>query len=212
MPAYKSLQIKYLLTYEIQPFSNFWNLNQGTDTPDANSYKTIEINVTHPIRATQLAIDFFQRQKLGHGVVVHVSSVAAQMPFLMCPLYSASKHAVSGFTRSLAGLEPSKNIRVNAVAPARVRTPLWTADKLLWIDEDNVVDWVTPEAVAEVMYDLITEDEHIGGTVLEVSLAGVRPVLNVNAPAPAGGKGFGIEKRDDAVAQMFSALDSNFGK
>ena len=134
------------------------------------------------------------------------------MPFMLCPLYSASKHALSGFTRSLANLEPARNIRVNAVAPARVRTPLWTTDKLKWIDEDNVVDWVTPQAVAEVMYDLITKEEHVGGTVLEVSLDGVRPVLKFGDPGPSGGKGFGLEKREDAAAQMFAAIDSNFGK
>jgi NAD(P)-dependent dehydrogenase (short-subunit alcohol dehydrogenase family) len=113
----------------IQTISSFWNFNKGADTNESSSFKSIDINFTHPIRTTQLAIDYFIRQKLGHGVVVLISSIAAQMPLLPIPLYTTSKHAISGFTRSLAHLEPTLNIRVNAVAPGTVLTPIWSSEK-----------------------------------------------------------------------------------
>jgi 3-hydroxybutyrate dehydrogenase len=62
-------------------------------------------------------------------------------------MYAASKHAMTGLTRSLADLEPKLNIRVNAVAPGCVKTPFWTADKLTWVNED-VDSWVTAGQVA----------------------------------------------------------------
>lgn len=65
----------------------------------------MDINVTHPIRVTQLAIDYFLRQKLGYGAIVLISSIAAQMAPFPVPLYAASKHAISGFVRCLAPLE-----------------------------------------------------------------------------------------------------------
>jgi NAD(P)-dependent dehydrogenase (short-subunit alcohol dehydrogenase family) len=54
--------------------------------------------------------------------IVLTSSIAGQAYGLPTPLYFASKHAISGFTRSLGALDESLGIRVNAVAP--VRKPL----------------------------------------------------------------------------------------
>ena len=103
-----------VLTYHLQEWSNFWypDSSKGTDNDKTSSFKILDLNIQHPIRATQLAIDYFQRQGHGHGVVVHISSIAAQMALLPTPMYVASKHAISGFVRSLADLEPRLNIRV----------------------------------------------------------------------------------------------------
>lgn len=175
-----------------------------------NSYKTIEINITHPIRATQLAIDSFMRQKLGHGVVLIISSIAAQITPLPTPIYSASKHAMSGFTRALAHLEPTLNIRVNAVAPGIVKTPIWTEDKLKWFDENHDT-WVTPARIAEVMLDLVQREENVGGTVLEVGAERVRRVEGLNDPGPEG-KGHTVAKVGDAVANVYQMVDTKFGQ
>jgi NAD(P)-dependent dehydrogenase (short-subunit alcohol dehydrogenase family) len=162
------------------------------------------------VRATQLAIDCFIRQNLGHGVVVIVSSTAAQTGFLPTPLYCASKHAISGFTRSLADLEPKLNIRVNAVAPGRVKTPLWTKDNLTWVNQDSD-RWVTTQQVAEVMLELVTNEENVGGTILEVGGAGVRIVGRVNDPGPQG-KGLSSEEVADATANVYKLIGANYGK
>ncbi|KJY00665.1 hypothetical protein TI39_contig319g00007 [Zymoseptoria brevis] len=105
-------------------WSSFWEFNTGKDTIDSSSFKFFDININHPIRATQLAIDYFVRQGLGSGSVCLISSIAAQMTLLPMPLYCASKHAISAFTRFMALLEPAKNIRITAVASGIVKTPL----------------------------------------------------------------------------------------
>jgi len=176
-------------------FSNFWQppgSTKSADAPDGSRYATLDINVTHPIRATQLAIAHFAKHKRP-GVVVHISSIAAQSPLLSCPLYVASKSAVSNFVRSLAALESPppatglKPVRVVAVAPGIIKTPLWTEhpEKLAWLDEDKD-EWVAPEEVAEVMLRVVQEKEYVGGTVVEVGKSQTRKVTVRNDPGPSG--------------------------
>ncbi|KAG5918545.1 hypothetical protein E4U42_006815 [Claviceps africana] len=195
--------------FEPEGLSNFWHPNQAADTTEASSFKTIDVNVTHPIRATQLAIDSFQRQKLGHGVVVLISSIAAQLHMLYLPMYCASKNAISGFVRCFANLEPAMNIRVNAVAPGTVMTPLWY-ERRAWVHE-GVDEWVPIEQVVSAIVDLITNKDHVGGTVLEVTLDRVRPVTALNDPGPSGAgatvQGLGLS--DEATLKC---IDQNFGK
>ncbi|MGI9146494.1 MAG: glucose 1-dehydrogenase [Chloroflexota bacterium] len=60
----------------------------------------------------------------GGGAIVNTASLAGLIGFPMNVAYSASKHAVVGMTRT-AALEYAKSgIRVNAVCPAFVRTPM----------------------------------------------------------------------------------------
>lgn len=81
-------------------------------------------------------------------------------------------------------------MRVTAVAPGIIKTPLWTEhpEKLKTVGEED--DWVSPEAVAEVMLDLIEKDKVSagtieGGTILEVSKR-IRKVEPFNDPGPSG--------------------------
>jgi NAD(P)-dependent dehydrogenase (short-subunit alcohol dehydrogenase family) len=125
-------------------------------------------------------------------------------------MYAASKHAMSGFTRSLADLEPKLNIRVNAVAPGCVKTPLWTQDKLTWVDEE-VDTWVTAEKVAQVMLDLVQDPKNVGGTVLEVGVDKVRSVQELNDPGPQG-RGHTLERLAGATTDVYGLIESQFGK
>ncbi|NEJ02914.1 3-oxoacyl-ACP reductase FabG [Rhizobium ruizarguesonis] len=64
-------------------------------------------------------------REAGSGWVVNMSSVAgrAYMPLVACH-YAATKSAIIGFTRHLAGELGSFGIRVNAIAPGRIETPM----------------------------------------------------------------------------------------
>lgn len=164
----------------------------------------------HPIRTTQLAIShFLKHKKPGH--IVHIASIAAQTPGLLCPLYIASKYAISGFVRSLERLEtpldPSiPKIRVTAVAPGVVKTPLWKEqpDKLKWVNEEKDV-WILPEEVAERMLELIVKEEYVGGTVLEVGKGRVRKVATLNDPGPSG-PGMTVSNRSEAREEVWDRL------
>jgi NAD(P)-dependent dehydrogenase (short-subunit alcohol dehydrogenase family) len=60
----------------------------------------------------------------GSGVIVNMASVAGLVGAHSMPVYAASKHAVVGLTKSAAVEYARKGLRINAVCPAIVRTPM----------------------------------------------------------------------------------------
>ncbi|CAI7625903.1 unnamed protein product [Penicillium glandicola] len=191
-------------------WSNFWRPPHSTESKDSASggrYALVDINVTHPIRTTQLAIAHFLNNRTSGRPkhIVHISSIAAQNTNLAAPIYCATKHAISGLVRSLANLDKKFGIRVTAVAPGVIKTPLWTdhPEKLKMV-VDSTDEWVTPEEVAEVMLALVQQEQVSeiigdrsgrgpqfnveGGTILEVSKT-VRAVGQFNDPGPGNRPG-----------------------
>ena len=212
------------------PFSNFWHppaLNSPSkDSTDGGRYALLDINLTHPIRVTQLAISHFLASDPPVSVknpktVVHISSIAGQTTPLLAPMYNATKHAMNGFVRSLAPLEARLGIRVAAVAPGVVKTPLWTehAEKMKAVGTNDA--WVTSEEVAEVMVALADKNEIgtvvgrpdagekipiRGGSILEVSKGNVRDVQAFNDPGPENRPGNTVSNMGQLEEDVWDAL------
>ena len=62
--------------------------------------------------------------EIGRGAVVNTSSGAGVVGFPNLPDYVASKHGVRGLTRAAAADFSARGIRVNAVLPGGIETPL----------------------------------------------------------------------------------------
>jgi NAD(P)-dependent dehydrogenase (short-subunit alcohol dehydrogenase family) len=60
----------------------------------------------------------------GHGNIVNLSSVLGRVGVPGGSVYSASKHAVEGLTKSAALEAAGSGVRVNAVAPGPVETEM----------------------------------------------------------------------------------------
>lgn len=105
-------------------------LNAGviTGEPDITKlsierYRTVVGANVHGVllgaRATVPAIE-----RRGGGAIVATASLAGIIAFAPDPLYTATKHAVVGFVRSVAPMLQAKGIRINAVCPGIVDTPM----------------------------------------------------------------------------------------
>jgi NAD(P)-dependent dehydrogenase (short-subunit alcohol dehydrogenase family) len=86
--------------------------------------KVVDINLTGTMRLCSAA-----REKLARttGCIVNVASMLTFFGGPRVPAYSASKGGIAQLTKSLAGAWAPDGIRVNAVAPGWIATPLTQA-------------------------------------------------------------------------------------
>lgn len=109
------------------------------------------------------------------GCVVNIASMLTYFGAPRAPAYSASKGGIGQLTKSLAGAWAAEGIRVNAVAPGWIATPLTEA---LRQDEQRsrpimartpMVRWGTPEEVASgIVFLASPAARYITGTILAI--------------------------------------------
>ncbi|KAI8331946.1 hypothetical protein BC941DRAFT_517327 [Chlamydoabsidia padenii] len=98
-------------------------LNDNDQEEQEGTYRTLQVNLTAAVKANRLAIQHFLREKKP-GCIINTSSIYGFCGAPLAPMYSASKHAIIGLTKSYGSLLKPTNIRVNAVAPSFIETPM----------------------------------------------------------------------------------------
>ena len=105
----------------------------------------IGVNLTGQFLCSREAVRIFKRVGVKHdvscsaGKIICISSVHDVIPWAGHVNYAASKGGVSMMMKSIAQEVAPWRIRVNAISPGAVRTPI------------NMEAWSTPEAYAELM-------------------------------------------------------------
>lgn len=91
------------------------------DFPIEDFERIIRINTTSVFALCQAALPHLLRSK---GNIVNTASTAALQGIAYTIAYSASKHGVAAITKGLAIEFASRGVRVNAICPGHVNTPL----------------------------------------------------------------------------------------
>lgn len=98
----------------------------------------------------------------GGGSIINISSILGQVSFATASAYVAAKHGVVGLSKNAAVEYAKQGIRVNAVGPAFIRTPLLTnnlsEEQLTGIAAMHPIGRLgRPEEVAELVLWLASE-------------------------------------------------------
>ena len=145
------------------------------ETTEEDWNRVVAINLTGVWFSMKYEIP--EMLKRGGGAIVNNGSVVGLVGSGIAIGSVATKHGVSGLTKSAALEYATRGIRVNAVAPGMVRTPL--ADRMVKALQPgaeaamlSVVPqgrWCEPEEVAEVVIFLCSERaSHVTGHVMAI--------------------------------------------
>lgn len=94
-----------------------------TEQTEANFRAVFDINVLGVMLCMKHELPPMQKQ--GAGVVVNCASVGGLVGFASASVYSASKHAVIGLTRSAALEMAHSGVRINALSPSATNTSMF---------------------------------------------------------------------------------------
>ena len=155
-----------------------------TETTDEDFTRTMAINVEAPFRLCRAAIPLMA--EAGGGAIVNVASCWGVHPGPNHPLYVMSKAAVASLTQCLGMDHAHQNIRVNAVCPNEVNTPIIiTGFATRGLDPDTAIAALNasvplgriaePEDIADVILFLLSDQaRYLCGALIEAN--GGKPV------------------------------------
>jgi NAD(P)-dependent dehydrogenase (short-subunit alcohol dehydrogenase family) len=138
---------------------------------DAQWQRIFELNFFGVVRTVRAAAPLLAEGR--DPAVVNVASLNARLPQGMIAPYSASKAALVNFGKALAEELAPQGVRVNAILPGPVRTPLWTGPggfahlfaEQAGISAEEVMDRLLPETMA-ISLGRVAEPEEVADLVL----------------------------------------------
>ena len=137
----------------------------------ADVQRIVDVDLTSVLCGTAIALRAMGERG---GVVVNTASMAALLPTPAAPVYAASKSAVAHFTRSLAYLHPSRNVRVLAVCPSYTETPMVFASadpaRLQEMRQEVGGRLLLPSEVVHGMIDIVQSAP--GGSLMRITVRG----------------------------------------
>ena len=144
--------------------------NAGIEGHPANTHECTEENWDDTIQINLKGVWLCMKYQIpammehGKGAIVNCASVAGLVGFAGLPAYCASKHGIVGLTKGAAIEYAKSGIRVNAVCPGVIRTPMIDrftgknkAAEKVFEDQEPVGRLGEPEEVAEAVLWLCSD-------------------------------------------------------
>jgi NAD(P)-dependent dehydrogenase (short-subunit alcohol dehydrogenase family) len=129
----------------------FFSYGPFTEVTAETLDKELAVNFKTAFFTCQAAVPALLKR--GAGCIVNFASIAAVRSVMHMAAYSASKSAVAGLTRALAREYRDAGLRVNAVAPATVRT----ADNVAQMQPDPKTPLVEIDEVVQTVLFLASD-------------------------------------------------------
>lgn len=144
----------------------------GADEPGAWE-KVLGVDLMGPYYCARAAITAMEKR--GLGVIINITSVHEFIPWEGYSAYTSAKAGLSMFTKTLAQETADRGIRVVAVAPGAIKTPI---NEAVWSNPDSLKDLDgkismgrlgSPEEIGHVVAFVASDlASYITGTTLAV--------------------------------------------
>lgn len=137
--------------------------------------KVISINLTGVFNCMKHELTQMSKQK--SGVIVNMASILAKVGFGMSSHYAAAKHGVIGLTQTAAIEYADEGIRINAICPGFIDTPLLAKGGISDHPEikQHIIDLhpmkrlgKSPEIAAGFIFLASDDSSFMTGTALEI--------------------------------------------
>jgi ribitol 2-dehydrogenase len=122
--------------------------------------RVLNLNINAAFRSVHAVLGHMVQR--GSGDIIMTSSVAGVVPVIWEPIYTASKFAVQAFVHTVRRQVMGQGIRVGAVLPGPVVTPLiddWPREKLEQALAEGSL--MQPAEVAEAVMFMLTRDPNV---------------------------------------------------
>ena len=155
-----------------------------TEATDDDFKSTMAVNIEAPFRLCRATIPIMSMN--GGGSIVNTASCWGLSPGPDHPIYIMSKAALASFTQCLGRDHAHQNIRVNAVCPNEVNTPMIRSGfSIRGLDPDKAIEQLSktvplgriaePDDISDVILFLASDEaRYMCGSLVEVN--GGKPV------------------------------------
>ena len=140
----------------------------------------LSVNITSVFLCAKYCIPHMQ--KAGHGVIVNVASMQSFFNMPGSSAYAAAKGGIVSLTRAMALDFARQNIRVNAVAPGYIDTPLLRGFAQATGDEQGAIDkWNSRIPIGRLQ-----KPQEVAQVILFLTSARASAVTGVTYPVDGG--------------------------
>ena len=159
--------------------AGFMSRGDITQTSDEDYELSMKINVEAPFRLIRASIPLMVES--GGGSIVNISSCWGINPGPKHLIYCTTKAALAAMTKCLGRDHAHQNIRINAVCPNEVNTPmLRTGFEIRGLNPDDAIEELNqsvpighiaePEEIADVVAFLSSDEaRYICGSLVEIN-------------------------------------------